>query len=296
MGVCSSGTPTADAVSAIEYEEQYRGSIYRDIYRRHSPRGINVSNALVSLLGGTIDVLVAEDDPDVAEVLCALLSEIGVYRPHHASTATDAHWHLTHNATCRVCLFDLGMNDFEQDELAVVRHHSHRVAFLVTTGSADRSAVFRAGRSGAAGFIEKPIPFPKLLPIINDQFLAGVLATPGVRAHNPLVQRAVEAALSFAPTRVDEWARHVRVSVRHLRSTWNDCLGIHPKLALLLYNAYATVLAQMGLPFTDWDIWKRRTVSASRLAKMASVLRRRRIPLLRIYGEMHKTTSYDLLP
>ena len=114
--------------------------------------------------GETARLLIADDDPNICEVLKRIAVEGG----HHAETATDGTETLQ---KVRADAFDLILVDYcfpPTDGLRLLREIKRiqpRTLVVIFTGHADVERVLSSFRGGAFDVLEKPVRGPKLLEL-----------------------------------------------------------------------------------------------------------------------------------
>jgi len=121
----------------------------------------------VSHLGGSLRILLVEDDLTVAEVISTLLRAQG-HQLVHAAHGLAA---LSEAATQP---FDLALLDLDLpalDGLAVaaqLRHSGHRFPLLVVTARSDAQVEQQVREAGIEGFLRKPVTGPLLAQAIAE--------------------------------------------------------------------------------------------------------------------------------
>lgn len=107
-------------------------------------------------------VLLVEDDPYIAESICATLSYLNI-SVEHVSTARDADYFIRHSAL-DLCLLDLGLPD--QDGLELLkkwRQDQIHTPVLVLTARLQTQQCVEALNVGADDYLTKPFELDELI-------------------------------------------------------------------------------------------------------------------------------------
>lgn len=111
-------------------------------------------------------VILVEDDPYIAESICAALDYLNI-SVEHVSTARDADYFMRHSAA-DLCLLDLGLPD--QDGLALLRQWRQdqiHTPVLVLTARLQTQQCVEALNLGADDYLTKPFELDELIARIH---------------------------------------------------------------------------------------------------------------------------------
>jgi len=168
--------------------------------------------SLAARLDVAIDVLVVEDEPDIANFLAAFFRASGMgmvhVNPRTPDDVIDAA--VEHRVTC--VLLDIGLNGLSGlDVLAAIRSH-HRLARLpviVVSAYNDATTTARARELGVTGYVAKPFAvsdlFDQVVAVMSgDGALpdAGVVARAALDDELAIALSSREPAVGFALVRV----------------------------------------------------------------------------------------------
>lgn len=112
-------------------------------------------------------VLVAEDDPDLLDVVNALLVESG-YRTVAVASGEAAIEHLKRRDVDIVLTDILMPNATGVDVLRAVREHNLDTPVILMTGNPTLPTAVEALNLGALGYLTKPVPAEKLLEAVGE--------------------------------------------------------------------------------------------------------------------------------
>ena len=119
-------------------------------------------------------ILIAEDDPDDIDFLCAALHQIR--HAHHISVVKDGEAALnflqsSENKTPHLIFLDLNMPKIDGYGVLkfVKSHHDFKhIPIIVMTTASDNESIIRAYRLHANSFITKPSSFTELKSLIDS--------------------------------------------------------------------------------------------------------------------------------
>jgi CheY-like chemotaxis protein len=168
--------------------------------------------SLAARLDTTTDVMVVEDEPDIANFLAAFFRASGMgmvhVNPRSVDEVVDAA--IEHGVSC--LLLDIGLNGLSGLEvLAAIRRHDRlaRLPVIVVSAYNDAATIGRARELGVTGYFPKPFAVAELF----DQVVAvmsgnGALPDAGVLGRADLEEELAvalsgrEPAVGFALVRV----------------------------------------------------------------------------------------------
>lgn len=116
----------------------------------------------------TVDVLIAEDDPGLREMLRLLLEGDG-YRCAEAADGREA-VEIARQCPPRLILLDLMMPELDGLAAARLLHadpRTHEVPIYFLTARADAAARTKAERAGGEVFLTKPVDGADLLDVVR---------------------------------------------------------------------------------------------------------------------------------
>lgn len=133
---------------------------------RVSAKEMGTSDAVLQVVTAK-NVLVIDDDPDIGDLLTAFLSN-EKYTVKVAESAEQALNHLQHEARPDIILLDLSLPNISGDKLLEIlnlRSDRHEIKIIITSGWDNLES--RAAKSGADGFMKKPLQFNKLSDLLS---------------------------------------------------------------------------------------------------------------------------------
>lgn len=111
-------------------------------------------------------VVLVEDDPYIAESICAALEFLNI-SVEHVSTARDADYFIRHSAV-DMCLLDLGLPDQDGLDLLKKWRHDHiHTPVLVLTARLQTHQCVEALNLGADDYLTKPFELDELIARIH---------------------------------------------------------------------------------------------------------------------------------
>jgi DNA-binding NarL/FixJ family response regulator len=191
-----------------------------------------------------LNILLVDDDPGVRALISDVLKPLGMYSIKTASCAREAQQILARPEHVHLCIFDLGLNDIDNDEYFLLRAFSSRVSFVVFTGSVSPAKGWTARDLGARAIIEKTPDFDmqNFLKKINRISLLNIIH-PGYRTVNDTLTASTSVLFDKSPGNVSQWAALMGITDRELRHIWRTHLGANAKIILSIYQMFSAAFA-----------------------------------------------------
>jgi DNA-binding NarL/FixJ family response regulator len=204
-----------------------------------------------------INILVVDDDTAVLSLVKEIIAPVGVYSLRTAATARDAEPILSSFDRVHLCIFDLGINDRENDEFYLLRKYSHRSSFVVFTGSTSPRKGFMAQSLGAKAIIEKSAHIMNVdfLKQINYNTLLNIL-NPRYGRANDTLSHSTDMLFKHSPKFVSQWAIQMGISDRELRHIWTKNLGANAKIVLSIYQIFEAAFNYFERHLTRADAYR----------------------------------------
>ena len=196
-----------------------------------------------SFLDKTINILIADDEPIILDMLSDVFGEKGLYTIFVANNAKKALATITSEARIHVCILDLGLRDVNNDEFYLLKTFAPFISFLVHTGTSEPIKGFRCKELGAKFLIDKGntmnLYAGKFLALVNNFCLQNIINPSYYEKAGGTLNYATEILFSASPTSVTEWAMKAAITDRELRHLWKIKVGITARHALALYTLFS---------------------------------------------------------
>lgn len=211
-----------------------------------------------------INVLLADDQPQVLEMLGDVFESVPLYNVHCAGSTAEAVELLESGTRFHVCIQDRGMDDMESDELHLVRNYGLIVPILVNTGRVETEDVEKAGEvveRGACGVIVKGLHSTTEYLSRAAFYAVRHMVWPlyKVLPANRLT-RATDLLIHHGYRSVKEWAEASGCSAHELTRQWRNASGMPSIDVLELYQHLRGAMFRYleSWDVTSWRDWKLR--------------------------------------
>lgn len=204
-----------------------------------------------SFVNNSVNVLVADDDPDSLELLLDIFALAPIYVAHPVSSSTDALSLLRSGKRFHVLILDLGLNDVEKDEFYLLRQYAQHSSIIILTGSTSPSKGATCIQMGARNVIEKGAKFStrKFIETVNYTSVINIVNSRYSDSSAETLNFATKVLIEKMPKSVTEWADCMRITDRQLRNLWHTGLGYSAKQVLALF----TILTQTFRYYTIFN-------------------------------------------
>jgi CheY-like chemotaxis protein len=195
-------------------------------------------------------VLLFEDSLDEISLWVEWAELHELYDFRVAATANVA-LDLLGSQSFHVCLYDLGIQDSNGDELGVLREYRRRHVACILQTAMDKGAIsFEAARLGAVEFLRKPYRFEDAARLINKWFLRRILCCGADSGVKDRWMSICEVLLTQHPDSTYSWARAAGITPNRLKQISHECLNTEARHVFWLARSYDCVFAALGL---HWD-------------------------------------------
>jgi DNA-binding NarL/FixJ family response regulator len=199
-----------------------------------------------SLFEKTINVLVVDDLPVSISLIEEFLNPFKIYRILSVSSTKDA-LDVIRNRTPRfhVCLFDLGMNDVENNEFYLLDKFGKKFPFIIMSAQSDTEKAFEAKQHGAMAYIRKGDKdfMQRIIANLNRQALRSIVCPVVLENPASVVNTLVEILVNKNPAMIADWAREANINDRKLRNEWEEHVGFCPKYSLCMYHMFSKIFS-----------------------------------------------------
>jgi CheY-like chemotaxis protein len=193
-----------------------------------------------ALMNGSVNVLLADDDPDTLELVKDVFSLAPIYVVHPVSSSSDALSLLKSGKRFPVCILDLGLNDMENDEFYLLRQYAHHCSIIILTGSNSPSKGAVCIQMGARSVMDKGAGFNirKFFETVNYTALIDIVNSRYSDTNAETLNFATKVLIEKTPRSVTEWAEYMRITDRQLRNLWHTGSGFSSKQVLTLFTIF----------------------------------------------------------
>jgi CheY-like chemotaxis protein len=196
-----------------------------------------------SFLDKTINILIADDEPVILQMLSDVMEEKTLYNVFSTKNAKEARDIITSGTRIHVCILDLGLRDVKNDEFYLLKTFAPFISFLVHTGSCEPIKGFKCKELGAKYLIDKGNtmnPYgAQFMDIVNTFGLQNIINPAYSEAAGSALDNATTALFSDSPGSVTDWAMKANISDRELRYLWKIKVGITARHALAIYALFS---------------------------------------------------------
>lgn len=221
-------------------------------------------------LRGSFRVLLVDRDERTLAKHQDIIEEIPLIETYTARSASEAARMLRDGRRWHACVTDLGIDDLDGDEFALMRRYGDDVPFVVCSSQASLEKGLECARQGARLIVQKHgivgdrrrlkerVAYCVQLSIINPAYRPG---------NTDSLSRATDALFTNCPRTVAEWSSMTHVTERELRYLFRKNNGAAVKEVLGMYHivssAFAYHLNGAGVelwkapPMTDTDVQER---------------------------------------
>jgi CheY-like chemotaxis protein len=191
-------------------------------------------------LKNTIKVIAVDDETSILETYGEVLGAHGLYAVDCVRTASEADELIRSSGPYYLCLMDLGLDDLDGDDLALIARHGNSVPVIVITGATSVSKGYALRRFPLVGVLEKPASLleRETLCLLRQGFLTRLVTPGGTPADKPAIDVAARALRTKRPKTVSSWAREANLHHSYLRKLWESCFSTQLKFVLFLHNLY----------------------------------------------------------
>ena len=202
----------------------------------------------LSFFKKTVNVLLVDDLPVINIFIKELLDPLTIYSLSWAANTREALDIIEKkDRRFHVCLFDLGLDDVDNNELHLLDKFGKHIPFIITSIREDPEKSFLTKERGARAFVKKGTKnfIWKILSNINHFSLLNMLCTSYPDCVNDGVRKCIDVLVNKSPLHVNEWAMEANIQDRQLRRTWEENIGINAKHTLCVYHIFKTLFGQV---------------------------------------------------
>jgi DNA-binding NarL/FixJ family response regulator len=196
-----------------------------------------------SFLDKTINILIADDEPVILNMLLDVMNEKKLYNVFTADNAKKANAIITSGVRIHVAILDLGLRDIGHDEFYLLKTFAPFISCLVHTGSNEPVKGFTCKELGAKYLIDKGSPMnlygEPFYTLINNYALQNLINPSYIEKAEGTLNNATSMLFSTSPASATEWAMKAKITDRELRYLWKIKIGITARYALAIYNIFS---------------------------------------------------------
>jgi|WetSurMetagenome_2_1015567.scaffolds.fasta_scaffold102039_2 CheY-like chemotaxis protein len=196
-----------------------------------------------SFLDKSLNILIADDDWAILDVLTEMLSPVRLFNILSANTTKAASDLISGENRVHVCIMDLGLRDIDDDEYYLLKKFAPYISFLVHTGSINPTQGFKSKEYGAKHLITKgsmtAIEGIELVQTINRYSLYNLINPSYNETVFDTLNYATEMLFKKSPASVTQWAAEARITDRELRNLWKNKIGIMARHALTIFELFS---------------------------------------------------------
>ncbi|MBD3243573.1 MAG: response regulator [Chitinivibrionales bacterium] len=209
-------------------------------------------------LRGSFRVLLVDRDERTLAKHQDIIEEIPLIEAHTARSAAEATRMLYDGRRWHAVVTDLGIDDINGDEYALMRRFGDEIPFVVCSSQASLEKGLECARFGARLIVQKHgavadrrrlkerVAYCVQLSIINPAFRPGSTDS---------LSRATDALFTKCPQSVSEWSSMTHVTERELRYLWRKNSGAAVKEVLGMYHIVSSAFAY-HLNGAGTELWK----------------------------------------
>jgi CheY-like chemotaxis protein len=215
---------------------------------------VAIANNPFFILERTVNVLVVDDMPEIREMVGGLLDLFGIYSVHRAESTKDAFEIIAQfPKRFHACLFDLGLNDVEGNELHLLEKFGKTIPFIIMSATEDTEKAFECKNKGGKTFVKKATPQfnSKLVSGLNKYALINLICPGYERNEGSVLTKCVDALEETNPHNVSDWAQEVGVIEVRMRKECEQQMTVKPKQALCVFHVFSGMFKHIEKTFDD---------------------------------------------
>ena len=241
-----------------------------------------------SFLDKTMNILIADDEPIILDMLSDVFGGKGLYNVFAAKDAKKALAIITSEVRIHVCILDLGLSDVHNDEFYLLKTFAPFISFLVHTGTSEPLKGFRCKELGAKLLIDKGntmnLYAGQFIALVNNYGLQNIINPSYSEKAGGTLNYATEVLFSASPASVTEWAMKTNITDRELRHLWKIKVGITARHALALYSLFSMAFKCIG-----------KGISGKCTERVCSIADNDKFEMLRNYYLTHRSAMKKIL-
>jgi DNA-binding NarL/FixJ family response regulator len=241
-----------------------------------------------SFLDKTLNILIADDEPVILNMLLDVMNEQKLYNVFSANSAKKAQAIITSDVRIHVGILDLGLHDIGHDEFYLLKTFAPYVSCLVHTGSSEPVKGFKCKEFGAKFLIDKGNPMnlygEAFYTLINYFALQNIINPTYSESAGGTLNHATSMLFSTSPASVTEWAMKAKITDRELRYLWKIKVGITARHALAIHSLFSLAFKCQA-----------RELSGKCSARACSISDNNKFEMLRNYYLTHQSAIKKIL-